>query len=249
MKRKKLQGLWNIIRFNRHFYIAALILLVIASIGLLIVSGKPQVILLIIVCLTIIPLAVSLLASYYIYDLSDLYEMSWLPDSVDGKVLNLHSGFDETSQTISRKYPGAELFICDFYNPKKHTEISIERARKAYPANPKTITINTDHVPFNNGAFGVIVVCLSAHEIRDKNERIQFFHELHRVIKPTSNVYVTEHLRDFNNFIAYTLGFFHFHSRRSWLETFSKSGFKVSREKKTTPFVTTFILTRDGNSL
>jgi hypothetical protein len=59
---------------------------------------------------------------------------------------------------------------------------------------------------------------------------------------------VTEHLRDPANFLAYTIGFLHFHSRRTWLDTFQSAGLRVEREVKTTPFVTTFFLAKDGNS-
>lgn len=199
-----------------------------------------------VVCLTSI---VSLSVSYYIYDYSDLYEMKWLPKNQRGIILNVHSGFDETSEIIKAKHPHAKLFISDFYDADKHTEISIERARKAYPINPETIAISTDKLPFEDNTFEIVIACLSAHEIRNADERIVFFKELHRVAKTNAQVFVTEHLRDRYNFLAYTIGFFHFHSRNTWLKTFEHSKFQIVKEKKITPFVTTFVLEKNGNSL
>ena len=111
------------------------------------------------------------------------------------------------------------MTICDFYNPLKHTEISIKRARKAFPPNSHTVQVSTDRLPFKDHTFDYALAILSAHEIRDERERVLFFSELSRVTKPTGLIFVTEHLRDFNNFIAYSLGFFHFHSKTSWLTT------------------------------
>ena len=94
-----------------------------------------------------------------------------------------------------------------------------------------------------------ILLILAAHEIRNGNERIAFFKELNRIIKPTGQIYVTEHLRDTANFIAYNIGFFHFYSKKSWLDTFAKANLAISQEIKQTPFISTFILVKNGNPL
>ncbi len=249
MNRKPFQGIWNIIRFNRQFYITAIILIAVLLMSYSYWPKKLQIPLLVVVSVSTLTIIVSLAVSYYIYDYSDLYEMKWLPKNQRGHILNVHSGFDETSEIIKAKHPNSTLFICDFYDPNKHTEISIERARKAYPINPETIAIPTDKLPFEDNTFEIVIACLSAHEIRNADERIMFSKELHRVAKSDGQVFVTEHLRDSYNFLAYTIGFFHFHSRNTWLKTFEDSKFRVVEESKTTPFVTTFVLEKNGNSL
>ena len=193
-------------------------------------------------------LTISLLVSFYIYDISELYKFNWLPDSQQKSVLNINAGFDETSSIIKNKYPNCNLTICDFYNPAHHTEVSIKRARKAYPPVANTIQVTTDKLPFLDNSFDYTVAMLAAHEIREEKERVVFFKELNRVTKKTGQIFITEHLRDWTNFMAYTIGFFHFHSRSSWLNTFKKANLKVKQEIKITPFITTFVVGKHGNT-
>jgi SAM-dependent methyltransferase len=250
INRKPFQGVGNIIRFNWHFYVLAvgtvmLLLLLAQQIGTVF---QPFVYIL---CFLIVScIAVSLLASFYVYDLSDLYNLNWMDkkDS-DQVIINIHSGFDETSTLLIQAFPEASLSVFDFYDPIKHTEVSIKRAREAYPPFPGTQSISTDYIPLTDASVDTIVVALSAHEIRDAAERIRFFKELFRILKPGGNIYITEHLRDVPNFLAYNIGFFHFHSKNTWLQTFKQSGLQVIQEIKTTPFISTFILTRYGNSI
>jgi ubiquinone/menaquinone biosynthesis C-methylase UbiE len=171
-----------------------------------------------------------------------------LPKTPPSKILNINAGFDETSSIIQTKYPKAELIVCDFYDPQKHTEISIARARKAYPPYPKTIQISTNQLPFADNTFDVITIIFAAHEIRDDEERVLFFKELGRIIKPSGKIIVTEHLRDLNNFLAYNIGFFHFLPKTKWLSTFSESNLDILMETKSTSFIRHFTLHKNGNS-
>lgn len=248
IKRKPFQGVINIIRFNCHFYILSGLFLVL----IIIVNHQlPEFIqpyLFLIALLASLSITVSLITSFYIYDISDLYKLNWLSDADNKMLLNINAGFDETSKIIKDKYPKCDLTICDFYDPEKHTEISIKRARQAYPTEENTIKISTDKLPFSDKSFDYTFAILAAHEIREENERIIFFKELNRVTNSNGQIFVTEHLRDFNNFIVYTIGFLHFHSKSSWMKTFEKSNLILKQEIKTTPFITTFILEKYGNT-
>lgn len=247
VKRKPIQGVSNIIRFNWHFYLMAFVVFVVLFLFKNQFSEQVQTLLNVGIAVAILTLIISLLVSYYVYDLSDLYQLKWIENANGKKLLNINAGFDETSEIIINKFPQTDLTICDFYNPKKHTEVSIKRARRAYPPNPKTISVTTNKLPFSENTFDKSLANLSAHEIRNENERVQFFKELNKVTK--GQIFVTEHLRDFNNFMAYTIGVFHFHSRQSWLQTFMQADLTVTKEIKTTPFITTFVLEKNGNTL
>lgn len=246
--RKAFQGVGNIIRFNWHFFAlaaSAIALLLLASTY----TNEPyHKILLVFATFASITILISLVVSHYVYDISGLYKLEWLGDLSHQKILTINAGFDETSTLIQHTFQNTELIICDFYNPQKHTETSIKRARRAYPPSADTISINTNKLPFEDQSVDKILAILSAHEIRDNHERILFFEELLRITKPQGVLIVTEHLRDFWNFTAYTFGVFHFHSKKTWLDTFKQANWHVKEEFKITPFITTFILENHGNT-
>lgn len=235
-RRKPFQGVWNIIRFNWHFYVLALIAVAALCVFEWWFSA----------CLIIAVMLISLGTSYYVYDLSNLYELPWVSSPASAKVLNIHAGFDETSGILAAKFPTVQLSVYDFYDPVKHTEVSIKRARKVYPPWTGTLSIQTDHIPVQDQVADRVMLTLAAHEIRNTDERIRFFREVRRALKDGGFIYVTEHLRDIPNFLAYNIGFFHFYSRRTWLQTFDGAGLRIFQELPSTPFITTFILSADG---
>jgi SAM-dependent methyltransferase len=249
--RKPFQGVWNIIRFNRHFYIpSAAVVLGLCLLNSLLASPYHSVLSGIIILITL-PTLISLVVSFYIYDLSGLYKLNWL----DGltitdtpTIINIHAGFDETSALLQARYPATTLTVYDFYDPLKHTEVSIKRAREAYPAFNGTIQITTAALPLPDNYADHIFLIFAAHEIRDDAERGLFFTELKRVLKPGGKVIVLEHLRDLPNFMAYNIGFFHFMPLSLWHSTFKTAGLAITRQVKITPFITNFVLEKHGNS-
>ncbi len=250
--RKPFQGVGNIIRFNWHFYLLSLFILAALFFAQNVTKGVFQSLLLLAFVGALITTFVSLLVSYYVYDVSKLYELDWIKDlDLSGETLriaNINAGFDETSILLKDKFKSAELLVFDFYDPTKHTEVSIKRARKAYPPYPNTQAIKTSHIPLQNNSIDAVFAILSAHEIRDEAERITFFQELQRILQANGTIAVTEHLRDTANLLAYNIGFFHFHSKATWLHTFEMAGLKVQKEIKITPFISTFILQKNGTT-
>ncbi|HMP94322.1 MAG TPA: methyltransferase domain-containing protein [Phnomibacter sp.] len=249
IKRKPLQGIANIIRFNWHFYLAALLGMAFIGLASYYLPTPFHYVALSVCLLVFIPLAISLLVSFYVYDVSGLYNLSWLPNLHLKTILNINAGFDETSQIIQHKFEHVQLTIGDFYDERHHTELSIKRARKALPPIAGTVRISTSQIPFSNCSFDYVIAILSAHEIRNHDERVLFFKELNRVLKPEGHIYVTEHLRDWKNFLAYSIGSFHFHAKKVWLQTFVHSNLKVVQEIKINPFITTFVLVPHGNTV
>ena len=189
--------------------------------------------------------------TWYVYDASGLYTLGWLkrvPLPVNPLVLNVTAGFDETSALLQQALQPSALTALDFYDAQRHIEISIKRARNAYPPFPGTVPCSTDRIPLPTESVQLVTALLAAHEIRNDAERIAFFEELHRVLTSNGSIVVLEHLRDVPNFIAYTIGFLHFHSRDTWRNTFRQSGFMVATEYSITPFLTAFILKKNGTS-
>jgi len=249
--RKPYQGVTNIVRFNWHYYVLAVAL--IFALGIITpflgyVYILPMAMLMAAIT---IGTAISLFVSYYIYDASDLYSLNWLHKlSIDNNsvLANINAGFDETSAIIASKYPQNKLLVFDFYNPEKHTEVSIERARKAYPPFPGTKTITTTNIPVADGSVDYIFLIMAAHEIRDNQERVSFFKQLNSKLSDKGRVVVVEHQRDLSNFLAFNFGFFHFYSPVNWKNTFHKSGFKIESEFKQTPFISIYTLAKNGTT-
>lgn len=244
VNRGRFQGILNIIRFNWHFYLLAGLFILIGLILAQFLESRFVFLAYMAISLIAGTILISLVVSYFIYDYSPLYKLEHLPSLDNKKVLNINAGFDEISEIIKSKHNTTSLINADFYDPKVHTEISIKRARKAYPPSSDTIKIQRTSLPFESNNFDYVIIFLAAHEIRNEEERENFFTELKRILKPSGNIIITEHLRDTPNFLAYNLGFFHFHSMSSWKSTFKKAGLKIEKETKTTIFIHNFNLAK-----
>ncbi|MEM9259175.1 MAG: class I SAM-dependent methyltransferase [Bacteroidota bacterium] len=178
------QGVGNIVRFNWHFYLLALVGVCVGLVVAHWLGGGWWALGIIIAGGVLLTTFVSLIVSWYIYDHSDLYALNWLDPYPDARsILNIHAGFDETSALLAEKYPTAQLQVMDFYDPALHTEVSIQRARRRYPPYPGTEAVNTGALPLVPDSIDVIFVLLSAHEIRDDDERIHFFRQLKQALK------------------------------------------------------------------
>ncbi len=249
--RKPLQGVTNIIRFNWHFYVIAFVFISFLLIALNYLPQQFHLISIILVFLIVFSITISLAVSYYIYDYSNLYTLDWLQNIHSNSftnIANINAGFDETSALLANHFPNAILNVYDFYDKNKHTEMSIERARKTYPPHHNTLQIDTKNVSVNSNHFGAIFLILAAHEIRNEAERINFFKQLKESISNDGKIIVVEHQRDIMNFLAFNIGFLHFYSQSNWLNTFKKAELQLSSNFKITPFISTFILSKNGNT-
>jgi hypothetical protein len=242
--RRPLQGVLTILRFNWHFFAlaaAGLVALLVSAaflprpFDLLAVAAAQSAALLVLV---------SLAASYLAYDASGLYRLDWLAPLLPpaGTAANIHAGFDETSAALRARFPRIDWTVFDFYDPAKHTEISIRRARAATPPQPGTLPLPTTASALASAPFDRVLLFLAAHEIRDHAERVAFFRTLRGALAPGGAILVVEHLRDPANLLAYNLGAWHFHTAAEWLSTFREAGLLVGERRKLNPFITLFVL-------
>lgn len=244
IKRRKFQGVLNILSFNRHFYVIGLSILAFIIASHLIFKWN-DILFWTIIASFVYGFNMPLIVSAYVYDFSGYYHFKWLKkyftNSNDPlQILNINAGFDETSFSIQHHFPKANLNVFDFYNPKQHTEPAIVRARKVSMVFPNTQVISTNHIPLPDKSIDVIFLLSAAHEIRLPKEKIQFLKECYRVCKPAGQVIMVEHLRDFPNLLAFSIGFTHFFSRAVWKKSFLNAGFTSFEETKFTPFMSIF---------
>ena len=242
--RRPFQGVLNILSFNRHFYLWGIAVLA----GLLLSRfwiDWPGILFWIVIVAFLYGLIMPLIVSAYVYDFSGYYKFDWLNDlkatnQNARNVVNINAGFDETSFILKERFPNADLKVFDFYDPSHHTEVAIKRARKVSIVYPGMQHIPSDKIPLDDQAADFIFLLSAVHEIRSHEEKIRFLQECHRICRPGGQLIVVEHLRDFPNFLAFTIGFTHFFSRNTWKDAIARAGFNSIAETKFTPFMSIF---------
>jgi len=244
VKRRKFQGVLNILSFNRHFYVAGLGVLLLVFVSHFVVKWPPL-LFGITVAAFLYGLIMPLLVSAYVYDYSGYYELDWLKETVHDYsdadlIININAGFDETSFILKRRFPHSDLKAFDFYNAERHKEPAIKRARKVSLVYPNTQQVESGALPLPDRAGDLIFLLSAVHEIRSHDEKILFLRECHRLCKPEGKVIMVEHLRDLPNFLAFSVGFTHFFSRTVWKNAFERAGFGSFQETKFTPFLSIF---------
>jgi SAM-dependent methyltransferase len=244
LRRRKFQGVLNILSFNRHFYYIGLSVLAVIFVSRFFVQW-PELLFWLIVAAFAYGFLMPLAVSAYVYDFSGFYTFKWLKNLIPvnrGAMLmvNINAGFDETSFIIKHSYPASDLKVFDFYDPGNHTEPAIKRARKVSLTYPNTESINSDSIPLEDNCADFVFLLSAAHEIRSQEEKVLFLKECCRICKPEGQLIVVEHLRDFANFIAFSVGFTHFFSRATWKNDFKRAGFSFLQETKFTAFMSIF---------
>jgi ubiquinone/menaquinone biosynthesis C-methylase UbiE len=200
LKRKPFQGVTNVVKFNWHFYLIAFFIAFSLLASTLFLSDNFKIYGYIFAILILLPVIISLLITNYIYDYSKIYNLNFLNHlkiKPTETIVNINAGFDEFSLTISNKFKTEKLHVFDFYNPEKHTEISIERARKVSKIYPNTTTIQTSKIPLEANSVDFVFLFFAAHEIRNSQERIIFFKEINRILNQNGKIIVLEPLVSF----------------------------------------------------
>jgi SAM-dependent methyltransferase len=243
------RGLRQIVRLNWPFYAAAASAIAIAwSVAQTMPLGPLASLLLATAAGAVLFWVVaSLVASWLVYDLSPLTTWQWvrLALGADPRTwINIHAGLDESTSTLRRLLAKSESRVFDIFDPVEMTEPSIARARAAAAHAPIAESVDYRHLPAAPQSVDAALLLLSAHELRSDASRCALFAELHRVLAPDGRVIVAEHLRDWANTLAFGPGALHFHSRRTWIRCFARTGFCLHDEFAITPFVHVFILTR-----
>jgi hypothetical protein len=191
-------------------------------------------------------LLVSLGVSYLVYDCSDLYRWHWLaklqvPKSMDAAIC-CYTGFDDCSESLREKLQPQSWFVLDHYDTKTMTEASIQRARHLHPPAPHAISCNFDHWPSHVPRAQIIIGMLAIHELRNAQQRIDWFMQAKQKLTPDGSIVIIEHTRNLANFIAFGPGFLHFHSRATWQHSWTSAGLSCCKEFSITPWIRVFQL-------
>jgi SAM-dependent methyltransferase len=242
--RRRCQGVRQILRFNRRFYLRTLA----GVTAMLLMSPHLPAFARDLMLAAALPalfwLGSSLLVSWYVYDRSPLYRLAWLAALLSApprKWVNIHAGLDETSHLLAGLFPLAEGRVLDIHDPVEMTEPSIEEARRYATLAPSA---DWRALPLSDGSCDAAFLIFAAHELRHHEARVTLFREVARSLRPGGELIVVEHLRDAANFFAFGPGFLHFLPRSAWRRAASAAGLEVRSESSITPFVNVFHLRR-----
>jgi len=191
--------------------------------------------------------AASLVVSHYVYDCFPLYDLHWLERALGRaprRWINVHSGWDETSELLAAIFPDAVGEAVDMFDPAVMTETSIRQARRASHSTIASIAAHYDALPFESATVDTVFVMFAAHELRRAEQRERFFGEIARVLTVSGDLVLMEHARDGWNFLAFGPGFLHFFPRRAWRRAARRAGMEVRSEFAMTPFIHVFVMRR-----
>ncbi len=245
--RGKYDGVVRIFRYNVHYYVGSLCTLLFIVILLGLNRWPPMLDAALggLAGLAAFWSASSLIVSYYIYDHAAVTGWHWLPRTLPyppRRWLTIHAGLDESTETLTRLFPGTAYVALDIYDRGEMTEPSIARARRMHPRGPSAVRCKLDALPLPDRRRDTVFLLFAAHEIREPGRRVLLFREVTRTVAARGQILLVEHLRDWKNFVAFGPGFFHFYSRREWLRVVREAGLTVEREFPATPFVRCFLM-------
>ena len=196
--------------------------------------------------LILLNIIASIVASYLLYDKSDLYEVNKLNEIVDFNNIEnavlIHASFDPLSLQLENNYPKLNLTVCDIYGNRHEHESGIIISKKVFPPNPNEIKINPTQLPFVDNSQDIILAITAIHEVLDHHKRVHFFEEAKRVLKKDGIIILSEQFRDTTNFLFFNIGAFHFLSKKQWIKAITEADLKIVANKKITPFANMLLI-------
>jgi SAM-dependent methyltransferase len=228
----------RMVRYNWPKYLtAAVVLLILAALPwpwrLLAVPGVAGV-------------AVSLAATWWVYDHSSLYRWRWALDLIPApaRYAVVSTGLDEISPALRDLLPDAEPTLLDCYDPVVMTEGSVRRARRLNPPPDGSVRADVDALPVAAAEQDAVFLAFAAHELRRPAQRQALFAEVARVLRPGGRLVLVEHCRDAVTVAAYGPGAWHFYPRREWLRLARGARLTPVGEARMTPLVRALVFQR-----
>jgi SAM-dependent methyltransferase len=247
LARKPYQGLVQIMQFNWRSYVGTAMGVSAALLALPFLPPIGRAALLLGVAPAIFWLASSLIVSHYVYDRFPLYDLSWILRTLPRaprRWINIHCGFDETSDLLTAIFPESAGQAVDIFDPHVMTEASIHLARHNKLSDLPATAMHYDALALSDSSLDAAFLIFAAHELRRHEQRVKLFREIVRILVPGGDLILMEHARDGWNFLAFGPGFLHFFSKHEWRRAASEAGLTLQTEFTRTPFIHVYILRR-----
>lgn len=242
------QGVLHVLEFNASNYLAAVGGLLAAALVWPLLTPLGRVWLLLGVTPVLFWTASSLIVSHYVYDRFPVYDfrpIARLLTRAPARWINVHSGWDETSERLRDIFPGASGQVVDIFDAHQMTESSIRKARRINEDRIPATEGCYNALPFGTACFDAAFSIFAAHELRRHEQRVDLFREIARILTPDGEFVLMEHVRDWRNFLAFGPGFLHFYSERAWQNTAQEAGLNLHRKLSVTPFVRVYFLRKN----
>jgi len=241
-------GMLRVIRFNWPMYLLAVVL----TFVLLYLSLQPALVSVsalfwLAAGYSAYQTAASLLASWWVYDLSALKSWQWVSELVpleSEKIVQVYAGYDESGGRLRSLFSSSDYSVIDFYDALPRREPSIVRARKLYPSSVAPLCSTLTNWPMAPASVDVVVIAFAAHEIRDASQREALFNQVSVVLKENGRLILVEHLRDLANLVAFGPGFVHFLPESEWKRCAASANLRLLKRQNITPLVGVFVLCR-----
>lgn len=188
----------------------------------------------------------SVAASWWVYDLSELYRWTWLPRTVRHEprhIIVMHAGLDEASEPVSRTWPMAAVSSLDVHGGLGRTTASLRLARRdagrdaeAHHEAHGQLATDTD----------LVVIFLAAHELRSRTARVELMRRIHHSLVVGGRLVLVEHVRDLSNAVVFGPAIGHFYPVREWRDAIGRGGLDLVAEERITPFIT--VMTAERSS-
>lgn len=227
-----------VVLFNKDKIILGITVSTIAFVIALFVSPVFSKILVALSFLILINIALSLFASYQLYDQSNLYKPEKLLERIqfskNDKGILLHASFDPISRKLENLIEPENLKIYNLYSNRHEDEKSIEISNKVFPPHPNQISVDPTQLEDESNSIDYIFAITSAHEILTQDKRVKFFREANRILKDDGTLILCEQMRNLINFVFFNIGAFHFVTLKDWEEAINESGMKITKKEKLT---------------
>lgn len=117
----------------------------------------------------------------------------------EGKILDIGTGSGSLIIKMAKAYPKAYLTGIDYWGEDwEYSKDQCKQNAAIEGVSDRMVFIKASaaELPFNNDEFDIVVSCLTFHEVKDREDKIEVIQEAWRVLKPGGQFIFLDLFRD-----------------------------------------------------